>query len=287
MAKYALLRGHVNRDLVPPHALVVPPAATDAELEAAHTPAYVQALVRGELERAAERRIGFPWSPQMVERSRRSVGATLAASRDALGEGVAVSLAGGTHHAFPDHGQGFCVFNDVAVAVRVLQGEGRLRRAVVIDTDVHQGDGTAFIFQRDDTVFTFSVHGEKNFPFRKQQSDLDIALPDGAGDDAWLDALARGLDAAFAHGPADLAYYLAGADAWEGDRLGRLAVSRAALAERDRMVLERCAGEGAGVVVVMGGGYAESVEDMVAIHLQSVEAAARLAEAGTARASSR
>lgn len=278
MEKYTLLRRRVEAELVPPHQLEAPAAASDDELLLVHESAYLRSLLDGTLEPAAVRRIGFPWSAGMVERSRRSVGATIAASRAALDDGVAVNLAGGTHHAFPDRGEGFCVFNDVAVAARVLWRDRGPLRVAVIDTDVHQGDGTAAIFAKDPDVFTFSVHGATNFPFRKQRSDLDIALPDGAGDDAFLDAVGRGLDAAFRSGPRALVWYLAGADAHEDDRLGRLAVSREALAERDRLVLGRCVRGGSPVAVVMGGGYGRQVEDTVDVHFHSVLAAAAFAD---------
>jgi acetoin utilization deacetylase AcuC-like enzyme len=271
MIKYARLRERVAAEL-PGAVLEVPDAATDVELLRAHDAAYVQRVVTGTLSPGEVRRIGFPWSDGMVERSRRSVGATLAASRSALDSGIAVNLAGGTHHAYPDRGEGFCVFNDVGVAVRSMQAEARVRRCAVIDCDVHQGNGTAAILLGDPSTFTFSVHGEGNFPFRKESSDLDIALPDGAGDDAYLTAVETGLAAAARHAP-DLVYYLAGADAWEGDRLGRLRVSKAALVRRDRLVLDACAAMGAAVTVVMAGGYATDPEDTVDIHFQSVRAA--------------
>lgn len=274
MEKYTLLRERVAADLVPPHQLVVPEAATDEQLLLVHEPHYLRMLINGTIEPTAMRRIGFPWSAGMVERSRRSVGATIAASRAALEDGVAVNLAGGTHHAFPDRGEGFCVFHDVAVAARVIQREAGLSRLAVIDTDVHQGDGTAAIFAHDPDVFTFSVHGASNFPFRKQRSDLDIALRDGAGDDEFLAAVRNGLDAVFAGERPDMVWYLAGADAFEADRLGRLAVSRRGLAERDHMVFERCEREGCPLAVVMGGGYGHDVLETVAIHLHSVRAAA-------------
>ncbi len=278
MRKYALLRERVaGTGIVPPHELVVPEAATDAQLLRVHTREYLGAVVAGQLEGPAARRIGFPWSPGMVERSRRSVGATIAASRAALRDGIGVNLAGGTHHAFADRGEGFCVFNDVAVAIRTMQAEGAIRRAAVIDTDVHQGDGTAHVFRDDGDVFTFSVHGEHNFPFRKETSDLDIGLPDGAGDEAWLAAVSAGLDAAFARTAPDLLWLVAGADPFEGDRLGRLAISKAGLAERDRLVLHRCARAGTPVAIVMGGGYARRIEDTVDIHHHSVLAAAGFA----------
>lgn len=280
MAKYAQLRERVVREL-PGVRLEVAPAATDAELLHVHTPVYLDALVNGTLPPAAVRRIGFPWSDAMVQRSRRSAGATLAAAAAALTDGVAANLAGGTHHAYPGYGEGFCVFNDVAVAIRVQQATAKVRQAVVIDCDVHQGNGTAAIFQDDADVFTFSVHGERNYPFRKERSDLDIALPDGTGDDAYLAAVSQGVRAALADGAADIAFYLAGADPFAGDRLGRLAVSKEALAERDRIVLSACADRGVPVVVVMGGGYAHDVTDIVDSHFQSIATAAGYARSAT------
>lgn len=205
----------------------------------------------------------------MVERSRRSVGATIAASRAALSDGAGANLAGGTHHAFSDHGEGFCVFNDVAVAFRAMQAEGRARRCAIIDCDVHQGNGTAAIFDGDGNAFTFSVHGENNFPFRKVSGSLDIALPDSAGDDEYLNAVRRGVNAAMDTAP-DIVYYVAGADPYEGDRLGRLSVSMEGLRERDRIVTAACRDAGAPLVLVMGGGYCGVVEETVAIHAGSV-----------------
>ena len=271
MSKYARLRERVHAELEGVE-LCVPEPATDAELLRVHAPDYVERVVHGTLDAAQVRRIGFPWSPEMVERSRRSVGATLAAARAAFTDAVSVNLAGGTHHAFADRGEGFCVFNDVAVAVRAMQAGGRACRFAVVDCDVHQGNGTAAIFDGDDDVFTFSVHGASNFPFRKERSTLDIALPDGAGDDAFLDAVRRGVDAAFGHAP-ELVFYVAGADAFAGDRLGRLDVSAAALAERDAIVFDACAAAGTPVAVSMAGGYAADVEDTVAIHHATVRAA--------------
>jgi acetoin utilization deacetylase AcuC-like enzyme len=271
MAKYARLRERVATEL-PGASLCVAAAASDPELLRVHDAAYLHHLTAGTLPAAAARRIGFPWSPQMVERARRSVGATIAAARAALGAGVAVNLAGGTHHAHAGMGQGFCVFNDVAVAILAMQTEGRARRFAVIDCDVHQGDGTAAVFAGDADVFTFSVHGAGNYPFRKERSSLDVALGDGAGDDAYLAAVGAGLAAALRHAP-DLVFYVSGADAWEGDRLGRLSVSKAALAERDRTVLRACGSAGTGVAVTMAGGYAADVEDTVDIHFQTVRAA--------------
>jgi acetoin utilization deacetylase AcuC-like enzyme len=222
------------------------------------------------------RRIGFPWSPEMVERSRRSSGATIAACRAALAEGVAVNLAGGTHHAFRDHGEGFCVFNDSAIAARAMQAEGRARRVVILDCDVHQGNGTASILAGDPTVFTFSIHGSNNFPFHKERSDLDIELPDGTGDTAYLAVLEDGVCRALALANADLAIYLAGADPYVGDRLGKMALTMEGLAARDRIVLDLCYGARIPTAVTMAGGYAKNVEDIVAIHLQTVRIAAEI-----------
>ena len=278
MSKYARLRQRVlDAGIVPPHELVVPDAATDELLQAAHTADYVQRVAHGLLDAQEQRRIGFPWSPAMVERARRSVGATLGAARAALHDGFAVNLAGGTHHAYADRGEGYCVFNDIAVAIRWLQREGAISRAVIFDCDVHQGNGTAHIFFGDDAVFTFSVHGERNFPFHKERSTLDIGLPDGAVDSEFLAAVGAGVRAAQASGPFDIAFYIAGADAHESDRLGRLKVTSNALAERDSLVLESCAALGMPVVLVMGGGYGVDIEDTVTIHLNSVLTAAKLA----------
>jgi acetoin utilization deacetylase AcuC-like enzyme len=272
MEKYSLLRGRVEAEL-DTVTLRVPAAATDEQLLRAHDGGYVGRVTSGTLEPLEIRRIGFPWTTGMVERSRRSVGATLAAARSALRDGVSVNLAGGTHHASADLGEGFCVFNDVAVAIRTMQAEGRARRHAVVDTDVHQGNGTAAIFADDADVFTFSVHGAGNYPFRKERSTLDIALEDGASDDAYLDAVAAGTAAALAHGP-DMVHYVSGADPFEGDRLGRLAVSKRALAERDDIVFGACARAGVPAVLVMAGGYAHDVHDTVDIHFASVRAAA-------------
>jgi acetoin utilization deacetylase AcuC-like enzyme len=267
----------VEAALVPPEEMVVPPPATDEEIERAHDPEYVRRVRCGELTPQEIRRMGFPWSPQLVERSRRSCGATIDACRAVLaGGGIAVNLAGGTHHACRDHGQGYCVFNDSAIAARAMQAEGRVQRVVIVDCDVHQGNGTAAILAGDPTIFTFSIHGAKNFPFCKEKSDLDIELDDGADDAVYLAALEQGLRRALDQADADLAIYLAGADPFSGDRLGRLAVSKSGLAERDRLVFDRCRTAGLPVVVTMSGGYAPQVEDTVDIHFQTVRLAAEL-----------
>lgn len=271
MAKYARLRERVAA--VAAHLLAVPPAATDEELARAHDPAYIDAVAAGTLDEQALRRLGFPWSAAMVERARRSVGATIAACRSALDDGCGINLAGGTHHADRDAGVGFCVFNDAAVAARAMQAEGRVDRVVVVDLDVHQGDGTAAILAGDDSVFTFSLHGRRNFPFRKTASDLDVEVDDGTGDRAYLATLATALPRALERAQAGLAIYLAGADPFVGDRLGRLALSKEGLAARDRLVLDALADRGIPVAIAMAGGYAESIEDIVDIHAATVSLA--------------
>lgn len=274
MDKYRLLRESVEASgLFPCDALVVPEPATDEQLLRVHDRGYVERVKSGTLDRQEIRRLGFPWSPELVERSRRSVGATIGASRSALDRGCGINLAGGTHHAFKDRGNGFCVFNDVAVAIRELQETDGVRRAMVIDCDVHQGDGTAAIFSDDPSVFTLSIHGRRNYPLRKEASDLDIGLDDGARDDAYLEALERGLGCLNRVESLDLVIYLAGADPYENDRLGRLAVSAEGLAERDRLVLGECRGRGLPTAVVMGGGYAPEIGEIVALHLATVIAA--------------
>jgi acetoin utilization deacetylase AcuC-like enzyme len=274
--KYALLRKRVMADgIITNGNAIVPPQATLDQLRLAHNPEYVQRVINGELSEKEVRRIGFPWSLGLVQRSRRSVGGTIAACRTALQEGVSANLAGGTHHAFPDHGEGYCVFNDCAVAARAMQAENRVRRVVILDCDVHQGNGTAAIFAQDPSVFTFSIHGAKNFPFHKEPSDLDIALPDGCGDDQYLDSLRQGLEQSLARAGAGLAIYLAGADPYEGDRLGRLALSKPGLVKRDRLVFSLCGEVGIPVAVTMSGGYADCVDDSVDIHYQTIKIAAQ------------
>ena len=274
MQKYALLRQRVvEARLVPPENMRVPHAATDEEITRAHDPEYLRRVQHGELTPQEIRRMGFPWSLEMVERSRRSSGATIEACRAALIDGFAVSLAGGTHHAFHNSGQGFCVFNDSVIAARAMQAEGRVQRVVIIDCDVHQGNGAAAILANDPTIFTFSMHGAKNFPFHKEQSDLDIALDDGADDVTYLTALEQGLTQALDLARADLAIYLAGADPYLHDRMGRLAVTKAGLAARDQMVFNYCRQAGIPVATTMAGGYAPQVQDIVDIHFQTVKTA--------------
>jgi len=282
MGKYRLLREAVE-SLMPEIRLVEAPAASDGELALVHTPNYVTSVVEGLLSLAQQREIGFPWTPRMVERSRRSVGATIAAARTALRDGVSANLAGGTHHAYADKGGGYCVFNDVAVAARLMQAEWHrakrtLLRVAVIDLDVHQGNGTAAIFRDDPTVFTLSLHGAKNFPFRKEASDIDVELPDGCADDAYFVALDRALAALWdRHGdhPPGLVFYLAGADPHEGDRLGRLKLTTAGLAERDRRVFDALRERRIPVAISMAGGYGHRIEDTVHVQANTLREAVR------------
>jgi acetoin utilization deacetylase AcuC-like enzyme len=272
--KYALLRDAVLASgLVPPSALHEPERASLDALRLVHTERYIDALVTGTLSDAEQRRIGLPWSEFLIERSFRAVGGTCEAARAALDLGVTMNLAGGTHHAFPDHGEGFCVFNDVAVAIRMLQRDGRIRRAAVIDLDVHQGNGTHAIFAGDDSVFTFSMHGGRNFPFHKVAGTLDVELADGTGDDAYLAALAEKLPGVLAASAPDLVIYLAGSDPHEGDRLGRLCLTFDGLARRDAIVLDACREVGIPVAVTIAGGYGRDINDSVRAHVNTVRIA--------------
>jgi acetoin utilization deacetylase AcuC-like enzyme len=275
-AKYRLLRqrleGHAAAGA--PLEFVEPHAATDDELLRVHDRGYVGRVLGGRLSPDEIRRIGFPWSPQLVERSLRSTGAAIDAAAAALTDGVAASLAGGTHHAGTDWGEGYCVFNDTAVAAREMQARGAVERVVILDCDVHQGNGTAEIFADDDTVFTMSIHGAKNFPLRKFPSSLDVGLEDGVGDDEYLTALAAALEQSFDRVRADLVLYIAGADPYAGDRLGRLAVTKAGLAERDRLVFAAARAAGTPVAIVCGGGYCTDLDAIVDIHAATMLMAA-------------
>lgn len=275
MDKYRRLRERVESCNLASEPLVVPHAATDEELAQAHSTDYIHRVSQGLLTEPEIRRIGFPWSMQMVERSRRSSGATIEACLAALTDGVGINLAGGTHHAFADAGEGYCVFNDSAVAARVLLSQGKIQKVVVLDLDVHQGNGTASICRDDPRIFTFSVHGAKNFPLRKEVSDLDIALPDGTTDEAFLEAVGRGTREAIERAKPDLAIYLAGADPFEGDAFGRLKVTKKGLAERDRIVFQALERAGLPVAVTMAGGYARNIDDIVDIHYETVSLFAR------------
>jgi acetoin utilization deacetylase AcuC-like enzyme len=283
MAKYRMLRDQLAQHL-PIIQLAQAPAATDGELAFAHSPAYIQAIADGTVDAKVMREIGFPWSEAMAERARRSVGATIAAARVAMREGIAANLAGGTHHAYADRGGGFCVFNDVAVTARLMQAEwGRqtsaegLRRpalqVAVVDLDVHQGNGTAHLFQNDDSVFTLSLHGDKNFPFRKEAGDLDVALPDGCADVEYLAALEQALQTLEHRFAPGLVIYLAGADPHEGDRLGRLKLTADGLEARDRRVMDWCFTRRIPLVFAMAGGYGTRVEDTVQVQLTTYRVA--------------
>ena len=275
MGKYAALRDRLSAEC-PGLRLAQAPPASDAELALAHAPAYVAAVVQGRLDARAQREIGFPWSEAMVERSRRSVGASIEATRVAQHEGVAANLAGGTHHASAEAGSGYCVFNDIAVAARLLQAErtgggqqARPPRIAVIDLDVHQGNGTASIFADDPSVFTLSLHGEKNFPFRKVAGDLDVGLPDGTGDQVYLDALDLALVELDSRFRPDAVFYLAGADPHEGDRLGRLKLSYDGLLARDRRVFDWAWTRRLPLTLCMGGGYGHDIATTVQVQVNT------------------
>lgn len=272
--KYQLLRQAVETSIpAPPHQLINPTPATFAQLTLAHDPDYVERVMNGTLSREKQRQIGLPWSAELARRVLYSVGATIGASRAALRDGIGVSLGGGTHHACTAEGQGYCLYNDTAVAARVLQQEGFVWQTAIIDCDVHQGNGTAEITAGDKSVFTFSIHGEKNFPFRKIPSDLDIALPDGTVDNIYFQALAAGVEQTLAVQP-ELVFFLAGADVHINDKLGRLALTAEGIAARDRFVLSQCRKRGIPVVVTMAGGYGRNIHETVAIQLQTVKIAA-------------
>ena len=276
LPKYAKLRQHIVETLHPEGTslqMIPSNAASEAQILRVHDREYLQKLKDGTISEKEQRRLGLPWTPQLLTRSLYSVGGTIATARAAVDDGIAMNLAGGTHHAYPDHGEGFCVFNDVAIAIKLLQDEEVVQRIVIIDCDVHQGNGTAFIFQDDPNVFTFSIHGAKNFPLYKEKSDLDIELADGTGDDDYLNELDWGVRRALDLSNAQLAFYLAGSDPFEGDTLGRLKLSKAGLAARDRLVLDHCRTAGIPVAITMSGGYARNIEDSVEIHFNTAKIA--------------
>lgn len=281
MDKYARLRAQLQSSpQFNEGDFVVPAAASDEEILQAHCANYLRRVVQGSLDQAEQRRIGFPWSPGMVERSRRSAGATLSACRAALRDGCAANLAGGTHHAHRDFGSGFCVFNDAAVAALQLRSEALVEQVAIIDCDVHQGDGTAAILAGVPEVFTFSMHGAKNFPFRKQVSDLDIELADGTDDEDYLAALAGGLAQVFRRVSPDLVIYLAGADPYREDRFGRLGLSIEGLRRRDEIVIAQCLDRNIPLAIAMAGGYARDTADTVTIHANTIITAAGMCRAG-------
>ncbi|MBU6304434.1 MAG: histone deacetylase [Betaproteobacteria bacterium] len=276
MEKYRLLRERIGQTL-PEIRLLEPEPLTDEALAVAHSPDYIRRLVGGDLSRKEMMAIGFPWSPEMVERSRRSAGATVMACRSAFRDGVGINLAGGTHHAYRDRGEGFCCFNDAVVAARLMQREGRAAKCLVIDLDVHQGNGTAAMTRGDSNIFAFSMHGAENYPFVKEQSDLDIELPDGTSDAIYLELLRAALLQIRQQFSPDLVIYLAGADPFCDDRLGRLALTKAGLLARDRQVMECVHVLGVPMAIAMAGGYGRTIEDTVDIHFQTVNCALRYA----------
>jgi acetoin utilization deacetylase AcuC-like enzyme len=290
MSKYRALRERVLAELQDLR-LAEADAASPGELALAHDPDYIDRVFEGRLDAQEQRVIGFPWSAPMVERSRRSAGATIAACRAAFAEGVAVNLAGGTHHAHRDRGQGYCVFNDAAVAARLMQAEhGRQRRApldvAIVDLDVHQGNGTATILAHDPSVFTLSLHGATNFPFCKEAGDLDVGLPEGTRDDAYLEALDRALMQMLARFSPGLLIYVSGADAHEGDRLGKLQLTCAGMRERDRRVFALAERLGVPIAVTMAGGYGHDISVTVDVHVNTVREALALWRRRGARVSS-
>ena len=272
MEKYRKLRDLVSQ-LEGIH-LENAPAATDTQILYAHDPSYLVKVLQGALSPQEQREIGFPWSAQMVERSRRSAGATLAAAKNALEEGIAANLAGGTHHAYRNKGSGFCVFNDSAIAARALQKEiNSLLKIAIVDLDVHQGNGTASILENDSSIFTLSIHGENNFPFTKEVSNLDIGLPDETGDERYLDALHQGLEILDTKFRPDFIIYLAGADPHEGDRLGKLRVSKDGMRQRDECVFQYGLDRQIPIAFSMAGGYGKEIQSTVDVHFQTIQTA--------------
>jgi acetoin utilization deacetylase AcuC-like enzyme len=272
MEKYSRLRNLVATQVG--IKLVEAPPATDTQILYAHDASYLINVIEGKLSAQEQREIGFPWSEKMVERSRRSAGATVAAAKSALQEGVAANLAGGTHHAYRDAGSGFCVFNDSAIAARTLQKEiSPSLKIAVIDLDVHQGNGTAAILKNDDSIFTLSIHGENNFPFKKEESDLDLGLADGCNDETYLHCLGDCLDQLDTRFRSDFIIFLAGADPHEGDRLGRLLVSKEGMRKRDEMVFQYALDRQIPIAFSMAGGYGKEIESTVDIHFQTIKTA--------------
>jgi acetoin utilization deacetylase AcuC-like enzyme len=277
MGKFpALHRILLEEDLIRPDGVHVPEECDAQDLQLVHTRTYVERALSGALEEDTEKRIGVPWTPALARRSRLSVQGTIDAARMALEDGIAANLAGGTHHAHAGRGEGYCVFNDVAVAIRVLQREQRIARALVVDLDVHQGNGTAAIFEGEESVFTFSMHGAKNFPLRKERSSLDVGLPDRCDDAAYLGLLAEHLPDVCERARPDLVVYLAGVDVVQGDRFGRLSMTREGLAARDRLVFETVKARGLPLLLVVAGGYARTPEITADLHAIAHREAARV-----------
>jgi len=272
MEKYSRLRELVGT--LPHLELLEAPPASDTQILYAHDPHYLLKVIKGNLSADEQKEIGFPWTEKMVERSRRSAGATIAAAKTATREGISGNLAGGTHHAYRNLGSGFCVFNDSAITARVLQKEINPKlKVAIIDLDVHQGNGTASILQHDASIFTLSIHGENNFPFKKESSDLDIGLPDGCDDQTYLQSLSQSLDQLDNRFHPDFVIYLAGADPHEGDRLGRLKLSNDGMRLRDAAVFEYALDRQIPVAFSMAGGYGKEIESTIAIHFQTIQTA--------------
>ena len=272
MEKYGKLRDLVSQ--LAGVQLENAPAVSDTQILYAHDASYLIKVLHGSLSPQEQQEIGFPWSTQMVERSRRSAGATLAAAKIALKEGVAANLAGGTHHAYRNKGSGFCVFNDSAIAARSLQKEIHPKlKVAIIDLDVHQGNGTASILENDPSIFTFSIHGENNFPFTKEVSDLDIGLPDESGDEPYLASLHQGLEILEQQFKPDFIIYLAGADPYEGDRLGKLSITKAGMRQRDECVFQFGLDRQIPIAFSMAGGYGKDIQSTVDIHFQTIQVA--------------
>lgn len=281
MRKFEGLRAHLTGTGVVREEDVIPPKMISAQdLQLVHTPRYIDGVINGGLDPKEIRRLGLPWTHQLGVRSRLAVQGTVNAALMALHDGVAGNLAGGTHHAFPDHGEGFCVFNDVAVAIRMLRQACWVRRVLVVDCDVHQGNGTASIFAGEPEVFTFSIHGQNNFPFRKQTSDLDVGLDDGAGDVAYLDTLDRALSTCYERISPDLVFYLAGIDVLASDRFGRISLTVEGLRLRDRLVIRSALSRNVPVVLLLSGGYAPALDQTVRAHAVMFESAVDILNGG-------
>jgi acetoin utilization deacetylase AcuC-like enzyme len=275
--KYAKIRERlIGEGTLRPDDIFEPALASRDEILLVHTPDYHDRFVTGQLSAREIRRLGLPWSQSLVRRSRFSVAGTVAAARQALTDGISANLGGGTHHAFADHGEGFCVFNDIAIAIKLLRLEGFIHRAAVIDCDVHQGNGTAAIFADEPEVFTLSLHGEKNYPLMKQQSTIDVGLADGTQDEEYLNLLQENLAPVFERFRPDLVFYQAGVDPLRGDRLGKLALTHEGLQKRDEMVLFACQMRALPCVVTLGGGYGTNVEDTVEAHCNTIRTACRI-----------
>ena len=268
--KFELVRDRLLAEgTLKPSEIVEPSPAPLEDVLLVHTEDYVTRLCNGQLTTKEIRRLGLPWSESLVRRSFYAVGGTLAATRAALAEGYSSNLAGGTHHSFADRGEGFCVLNDVAIAIRSMRTRNKIRRAAIVDCDVHQGNGTATIFSGDNETFTFSMHGANNYPLFKVQSTLDVELPDGTADDEYLETLARHLPTVFAHDP-EIVFYLGGADPFAKDKLGKLSLSIDGLRERDSYVLRECYDREVPVVTVMSGGYGKDINDTIEIHCNTI-----------------